>query len=207
VTSEEPIDNTIDLTADYSSTRSLPVNGNGSSNGNQSSNGHGSANGRGSAPSAASVGHGELDGVQWFPAYDRATVERYLDSLDDERVRLEAEIADAERRTREAQQALAARTAEVEAALGAVVLAARAELDRIEREQDAAVAAIRAEAQAEASRIRDAARLEAAKVHDAASSLTTLSRHDTDVAVSPERPVTPPPHGTTTNHGGWTDAG
>jgi len=202
VTREEPLDRTIDLTNDAGSVRPMPVNGNGSSNGHGSVNGNGST---ASALAAMSSSHDELDGVTWFPAYDRATVERYLESLDEERARLEVEIADAERRHVDAQQALAARTAEVEAALGAVVLAARAELDRIEREEDEAVAAIRAEAQAEATRIREAARLEAAKVHDAASSLATLSRPDG--AVSSEHPVTPPVHDTTPKQGGWTDAG
>ena len=201
MTSEEPLDRTIDLTNDAGSVRPMPVNGNGSSNGHGSVNGNGST---ASALAAMSSGRDELDGVTWFPAYDRATVERYLESLDDERARLEAEIADAERRTVEAQEALAARTAEVEAALGAVVLAARAELDRIEREQDAAVAAIRAEAEAEAARIREAARLEAAKVHDAASSIATLARPDVDVAH--EHQAAPRAHDTETDQGGWTGA-
>ncbi len=114
--------------------------------------------------------------MSWTPAYDRATVERYLETLDAERSRLEAEIADAERRTVVAREALATRTAELEAALGAVVLAARSELDRIEREQQEAVAAIRADAEAEAARIREAAREEAETVRRAAASLGSLSQ-------------------------------
>ncbi len=151
----------------------------------------------------------ELDSVPWFAAYDRPSVEAYLAALDDEKVRLEADIADAERRTAIAQQALAARAAELEAGLGAVVLAARAELERIEREQDVAVAAIRAEAEAEAERIRAAARLEAGTVRDASAALASLA---TDRPAPPERPsftapssipLTRPPD----TNGGRPDAG
>ena len=156
MTSDQPLDETIDLTGPVATPR---INGNGSANGN------------GHAP-AAPAG---LDGVTWAPAYDRASVERYLESLDAERARLESEIADADRRTVAAREALTARTSELEAALGAVVLAARSELARIEREQQETVAAIRADAEAEAARIREAARLEAATVRDAATALGSTS--------------------------------
>jgi hypothetical protein len=174
VTTDDPIDRTIDLTADGSPVRPLRVNGNGNGNGH---NGNGSSNGYGS-PTPTSAGTGALDGIEWRPAYDRSSVERYLSALDAERERLEGEIADAERRTAAAQQALATRTAELEASLGAVVLAARAELDRIDREQQEAVAAIRADAETEAARIREAARLEADTVREAAASLSALTRHE-----------------------------
>ena len=162
MTSDQPRDETIDLTGAVAPLRPVRING----------NGNGSTNGDGQA-AAAPTG---IEGVSWTPAYDRATVERYLETLDAERSRLEAEIADAERRTIVAREALATRTAELEAALGAVVLAARSELDRIEREQQEAVAAIRADAEAEAARIREAAREEAETVRRAAASLGSLSQ-------------------------------
>jgi hypothetical protein len=165
VTTNEPLDGTIDLTGGAAPIRPLRINGNGAS----------ADAAHLTVPGAAPVGTG-LDGVNWFPAYDRASVEGYLDSLDAERARLEAQIADAERRTLAAQEALAERTAEMEAALGAVVLAARSELDRIDREQQETVAAVRAEATAEAARIREAARLEAETVSEAASSLSALAQ-------------------------------
>lgn len=171
MTTEDPIDHTIDLTAAASSVRSLRVNGNAGSNGNGSTNGHGP-----SAPTPAAVASDELAGVEWYPAYDRGSVERYLAVLDADRDRLEREIAGAERRTVASREALAVRTVELEASLGAVVLAARAELDRIEREQEEAVAAIRAEAETEAARIREAARIEADTVREAAASLAALTR-------------------------------
>lgn len=174
-------DHTIDLTA--GDPAGAPRNGNGhhgNQNGNGSINGYGS-NGSGVHPSAVTevllveeppmTSGGELDGIEWFPSYDRDSVERHLRELDAERDRLKAEIADAERRTAEAEATLAERNAELEAGLGAVVVAARTELARIDRERDEAVAAIRAEAEAEAARIREAARTEASTVRGAASSL------------------------------------
>jgi hypothetical protein len=152
VSNDEPLDDTIDLTG-----ASRRLNGNGRS------------------PVDPAVPAG-LEGVTWSAAYDRASVERYLESLDADRTLLEAEIAEAERRTSAARDALAARTAELEAALGAVVLAARSQLERIDREQQEAVAAIRAEAEAEAARIREAARQEAETVRAAASSLSALAQ-------------------------------
>lgn len=136
-------------------------------------NGHGSGHGAPVADEAAITPGGELDGIGWYPSYDRESVECHLRELDEERTRLEEQIADAERRTTEAEELLAARTAELEAGLGAVVVAARAELARIDRERDEAVAAIRAEAEQEATRIREAARQEAATVRGAAASLSS----------------------------------
>ena len=190
MSSEPPIDGVIDLSGGPSSAP-LRVNGN-------------------SAPAAMVSAPGdELHAVSWYPSYDRATVERYLASLDAERARLEAEIAAAERRTAAAQAAVAARNAELETGLGAVVLAAQSEVNRIEQEQAAAVAAIRAEADAEAARIREAARMEVQVVRDASASLSALARPHTDAAdpvdayrAVPDRtPQWPPPTQ------GWTDAG
>jgi hypothetical protein len=188
-------EHTIDLTGGGSP--GAPVNGNGqvarngSTRGNVGGDGHGRADGRAngdgtrSAPDAdvllgdehpVSTG-GELDGIEWYPSYDRLSVELHLRELDAERDRLNEEIRAAERQTAEAEATLAARTAALEAGLGAVVVAARAELARIERERDEAVAAIRADAEAEAARIREAARTEAATVRGATSSLA----HSTDL--------------------------
>ena len=162
---DEPVDHMIDLTHGGVPVRPIRINGNGAA-----------AEPPQPTMTAAGSPTADLGGLDWYPAYDRASVERYLESLDVDRARLEAEIADAERRTATAKEALVARTAQLEAALGAVVLAARAELDRIERDQQEAVAAIRAEAEAEAARIREAARLEAETVREASSSLSALSR-------------------------------
>jgi hypothetical protein len=164
VNPDEPVDRTIDLTHGGVPVRPIRINGNGAA-----------AETPQSTVTPPGSPTADLGGLEWYPAYDRASVERYLESLDAERARLQAEIVEAERRTATAKEALAARTAQLEAALGAVVLAARAELDRIERDQQEAVAAIRAEAEAEAARIRQAARLEAETVRDAASSLSSLS--------------------------------
>jgi hypothetical protein len=157
---EEPIDLTMDPSADVA-----PING---------------QHHRGPVEPGTALGFdrsatGDLEGVEWYPTYDRASVERYLGALDAERERLRVEIEAAERRTDVAQAALAARTADLEARLGAVVLAARAELDRIDQEQAAAIATIRAEADHEAALIRDAAEKEAAAVRDAAASLSRLA--------------------------------
>ncbi len=170
-------DHTIDLTGGVLS--GAPMNGNGN-HGNHNGNGsvHGNVpNGNGAHPGSVPdvllvedrqmTSGGELDGIDWHPSYDRDSVERHLV----ERARLNEEIADAERRTVEAETALAERTAQLEAGLGAVVVAARTELARIDRERDEAVAAIRAEAETEAARIREAAHTEASTVRGAASSL------------------------------------
>jgi hypothetical protein len=135
---------------------------------------------------------GDLDGVNWYPTYDRASVERYLSALDAERDRLRVEIEAAERRTDVAQAALGARTADLEARLGAVVLAARVELDRIDQEQSAAVAAIRVEAESQAAQIRDAAESEAAAVRDAAASLSRLAGTPDPYAVDGATPTNAP---------------
>ena len=167
-------DHTIDLTHDGAV--GAPVTGNGA-NGLAKANGHGvhATVGAEREGGAALVPGGELDGIEWYPTYDRESVERHLRELDAERDRLNAEIAEAERRTEEAEATLAARTAEIEAGLGAVVVAARSELARIDRERDEAVEAIRAEAEAEAARIREAARVEADSLRGAASSLSAHS--------------------------------
>jgi hypothetical protein len=176
------------------------------------------------APGFAASARDDLDGVNWYPTYDRASVERYLSALDTERDRLRVEIEAAERRTELAQATLAARTADLEARLGAVVLAARAELDRIDQEQSAAVAAIRAEAENEAARIRDAAEKEAAAVRDAAASLSRLAGTPDPFAVDAATPtsgprppgpwpltdserVDSPSSGGMPHAGEWTDAG
>lgn len=188
-------DHTIDLT---SGGRPLPSsNGNGSvaTNGNghaPGSNGNGSSRGVMVVDDQVTARGGELDGIEWFPSYDRESVEQHLRDLDQERLRLEDQIAEAERRTAAAEEALAARTAELEAGLGAVVLAARSELARIDRERDEAIAAIEAEAEAEAARIREAARHEAETVRGAASSLSGLAPGPSDAAVPSAPRLTPP---------------
>jgi hypothetical protein len=189
VNPEEPLDGLIDLTA-AEQVRALGLNGNGNGHGHGHgkshdngghSNGDGASTDDGASASARSPRpddqrNADMADLEWYPAYDRATVERYLATLDAERLRLEGEIADAEKRTAAAQVELAARTEQLQAALGAVVLAARAELDTIEREQQEAIAVIMAEAEAEAERVREAARLEAEAVREAASTLSALSR-------------------------------
>lgn len=185
-------DHTIDLT---SGGRPLPSsNGNGSvaTNGNghaPGSNGNGSSRGVLVVDDQVTARGGELDGIEWFPSYDRESVEQHLRDLDQERLRLEDQIAEAERRTAAAEEALAARTAELEAGLGAVVLAARSELARIDRERDEAIAAIEAEAEAEAARIREAARHEAETVRGAASSLSAaVTSGDQGIVTPPTAP-------------------
>jgi len=202
VTDEQPREpETIDLTNGTRSRRARqrPILG-GNSNGNGSSDGAGF----GSHPATELGGVGaatdvtrhpdpfaELDALNWFPSYDRESVERHLRELDAEQARLEAQIAEAERRTSAAQQALAARTAELESGLGAVVLAARAELDRIEREQEEAVAAIRAAAEAVAARIRQASRVESDALRNATASLANL--RSTSTPAGPGAAAWPPP--------------
>jgi hypothetical protein len=176
------------------------------------------------APGFDTGARDDLDGVNWYPTYDRASVERYLGALDAERDRLRVEIEAAERRAELAQARLAARTADLEARLGAVVLAARAELDRIDQEQSAAVAAIRADAENEAARIREAAEKEAVAVRDAAASLSRLAGTPDPYAVDAAAPtsgprppgpwpltdaerVDPPLSNGMAHPGEWTDAG
>lgn len=178
-----------------SADESIDLTGNGSRSGSGSVNGaSGPAMSEppGTDPPTA-TGRADLDGVNWYPTYDRASVERYLASLDEERERLLGEIAVAEHRTQAAQVALAARAADLEARLGAVVVAARAELDRIDQEQVAAVAAIRADAEAEAAKIRESARLEADAVREAAASLSALAGAPPEPLAPPMAP--PPPGG------------
>lgn len=134
----------------------------------------------------------DLDGVDWYPTYERAAVESYLAGLDRERERLQNQIRDAERRTDAAQATMASRTADLEARLGAVVLAARTELDRVDREQTAAVEAIKVEADAEVARIRATARHEADIVRDAATTLSRLADMNGSDPASPPSSVNPP---------------
>ena len=106
---DEPFDGTIDLTGDGALPRV---------------NGHEHTSGL--AAEAPRVSRSELDDVPWYPSYDRASVEAYLTSLDEERARLEADIADAEHRTAAAQDALAASTTAPRPASSSAALAASA---------------------------------------------------------------------------------
>ena len=93
MTSDE---HTIDLTGG-GPLPSANGNGAGASNGNGHSSG---SNGNGRGPGVMVVDDqvtargGELDGIEWYPSYDRESVEQHLHQLDQERARLEQQIAD-----------------------------------------------------------------------------------------------------------------
>jgi uncharacterized membrane protein YqiK len=80
------------------------------------------------------------------------------DRFDDERARLEAEIASAKERAAEAKARAAARECEVRVALRAEVVASRGSLAEMKRRHDATITTVRAAAQADVERILAEAR-------------------------------------------------
>jgi len=90
-----------------------------------------------------------------------------VDPLDEERTRLEAELAQARARLLAAQHRAAQLDAEAKAALRAELAASRDVLAAMERDHEARCAEVRAEADAEVERVLADARDEAARIRAA----------------------------------------
>jgi len=98
--------------------------------------------------------------MTWHRAYERASVERYLEQAQAERSRLLGEIEEADRRVAAAQAGAGAPDLMAQARIGSLVLDAHRQLEDAVRENQHAVAAIEAEADVEVARILAAARAE-----------------------------------------------
>jgi DNA repair exonuclease SbcCD ATPase subunit len=111
--------------------------------------------------------------------FGEVTIEREMDDIEAERIRLEDEIAAAKRRI-DAVRLGGSERALAERDLGVLVLAAYDELGAIEREHQATIDSVRDSARAEAARILEAAREQASAVHDRAVHATHVSGQDTE---------------------------
>lgn len=112
-----------------------------------------------------------VDDLQWQPAYDRVSIERFVAEINTERARLEAEIAEARARLRRAQQTLEKRRSDRASELGDLALGAQRQLAEMERSQRELIEAIQATAENEARRVLEAARTEAARIGSAVTRL------------------------------------
>ncbi len=97
-------------------------------------------------------------GIPVTPSADVGAADRSFGEIDDERARLEAELASASARVAAAHQRLAVRDAEMRATLRAELVASKDTLARMEREYEMAIAMVRQAGRDEADRLRAAAR-------------------------------------------------
>ena len=104
-----------------------------------------------------------MQGVPVTASADAGGPERTFGEIDDERARLEAELASASARVAAANQRLAVREVEMRATLHAELLASKDTLARLEREYEMAIAMVRQAGRDEADRVRAAARKEIAR--------------------------------------------
>jgi cell division septum initiation protein DivIVA len=110
--------------------------------------------------------------LDWQRAYDRASVDRFLEAVERERARLQEGIDAARDGLAAVQAARRASDETVKAEIGGLVFAAREELANLEAEHAKVVAIIRGAAETEATRVIAAAEREVEAIRASITSLT-----------------------------------